>query len=59
MAALWGLFVSAFLAATILPFYSEVVLGVLVLDGHDPWTLWFVASLGNTVSRIVTPSTTL
>ena len=43
------LFTSAFLAATILPFYSEVVLIGLVASGYDPLGLWFWATLGNTL----------
>lgn len=43
------LFMSAFLAATFLPFYSEVVLVTLVLDGHPVLALWGVATAGNTL----------
>lgn len=43
------LFMSAFLAATFLPFYSEVVLVTLVLDGHPVVPLWAVATAGNTL----------
>lgn len=43
------LFASAFLAATFLPFYSELVLVGLVLDGHPKWALWAVATTGNTL----------
>ncbi len=47
------LFTFAFLAATILPFYSEVVLFALLRAGEDPWLLVFVASLGNTLGAVV------
>ncbi|APR67294.1 hypothetical protein CN03_10370 [Thalassolituus oleivorans] len=47
------LFSSAFLAATILPFYSEVLLYALLRDGGDPWILVAVATLGNTLGAIV------
>ncbi len=47
------LFSSAFLAATILPFYSEVLLYVLLRDGGDPWILVAVATLGNTLGAVV------
>ncbi len=47
------LFGSAFLAATILPFYSEVVLFALIRDGGDPAFLVFVATLGNTLGAVV------
>jgi membrane protein YqaA with SNARE-associated domain len=44
-----GLFLASFLAATVLPFSSEAVLGAMALG---PWSfvaLWFVASAGNTL----------
>ena len=47
------LFVSAFLAATILPFYSEVVLVSLLLEGKPALALWFYATLGNTLGAWV------
>lgn len=48
--SLLALFGSAFLAATLLPFYSEVVLVTLLLQGDEPvWLLWLVATLGNTL----------
>lgn len=48
MEAQFSLFLSAFLAATLLPFYSELLLVGLLSSGHDPLGLWFWASLGNT-----------
>jgi membrane protein YqaA with SNARE-associated domain len=47
------LFGSAFLAATILPFYSEVVLFALLREGGDPVALVLVATLGNTLGAVV------
>lgn len=47
------LFSSAFLAATILPFYSEVVLFALLRQRGDPLLLVAVASLGNTLGAVV------
>ncbi len=47
------LFASAFLAATILPFYSEVVLFGLLRAGYDPTLLVIVASVGNTLGAVV------
>ena len=44
-----SLFVSAFLAATLLPLGSEALLAAFYLDGHDALWLWLVASLGNTL----------
>ena len=47
------LFGSAFLAATFFPFYSEVILFALLRDGGDPFTLVFIATLGNTLGAVV------
>jgi membrane protein YqaA with SNARE-associated domain len=47
------LFASAFLAATILPFYSEVILYALLREGGDPVALVAVATLGNTLGAVV------
>lgn len=47
------LFGSAFLAATILPFYSEVLLFILLQEGGEPWKLIAVATLGNTLGAVV------
>jgi len=47
------LFLTAFLAATILPFYSEVVLFALLRAGGDPFTLVVVATAGNTLGAVV------
>ena len=48
-----ALFGSAFLAATIVPFYSEVLLYALLREGLDPLTLVIVATLGNTLGAVV------
>lgn len=42
-----GLFIASFLAGSILPFSSEIVLGVLLLAKYDPWGCVWAASLGN------------
>lgn len=42
-----GLFVSAMLAATVLPGASEIIMVGLLVQGLDAWTLWTVATLGN------------
>ena len=47
------LFGASFLAATILPFYSEVFLFALLRDGGDPATLLLIATLGNTLGAVV------
>lgn len=48
------LFLSAFGAATILPFYSEVVLIAMMQQGHTSLTLlWLAATVGNTLGACV------
>jgi len=49
-----GLFLTAFLAATLLPLSSEAVLAALGnADGFDAALLFAVASLGNTLGAVV------
>jgi membrane protein YqaA with SNARE-associated domain len=47
------MFLSAFLAATILPFSSEVVLSALFGSGLNGFLLLLVASVGNVLGSIV------
>lgn len=48
-----GLFLAAFLAATILPLASEVVFtGVVLTMGLDPWICVAVATIGNTLGGL-------
>ena len=52
--ALAGLFLSALLAATVVPAQSEAVfVGLLYLGGTEPLLLLAVASLGNTLGSVV------
>lgn len=48
-----GLFTVAFLAATILPAYSEVLFAGLLAAGYDPLPLWAWATVGNTLGSAV------
>ena len=48
-----GLFVAAFLAATILPLSSEVVLSALILAGLNPVSLVLVATTGNVLGSLL------
>lgn len=48
-----GIFFAAFLAATILPFYSEIAVSAAVVAGQDPIAVWAVASAGNTLGAVV------
>ena len=44
---------SAFIAATILPFASELALGTAIVAGADPWLALMVASISNTTGSAV------
>ena len=48
-----GLFLSALLAGSILPFSSELVLTVLVQMGADPTVCLISASIGNTIGGLI------
>ena len=48
-----GLFAGAFLAATLIPFSSELALIALLAAGYDPLSLWIAATAGNTTGSIV------
>ncbi|WP_047462569.1 YqaA family protein [Rhizobium rhizogenes] len=52
--ALGGLFLAAFVAATIFPMQSEAVLaGLILTERFSPFTLVAVASVGNTLGSVV------
>ena len=53
MGAYLGLFAAAFIAATLLPFYSEVALAGLQSAGYDPVALWCWATAGNSLGAAV------
>lgn len=48
-----GLFLASFLAATILPLSSEIVLTLLLLNGLNPSLLVMVATIGNVLGAVV------
>ena len=48
----WGLFFASFLAATILPFSSEVVFAALIAAGLDLWSLIIFATIGNSLGGV-------
>ena len=48
----WGMFIAAFLAGSILPFSSEVVMAALLAVGVSPWQLFLAASAGNTLGGV-------
>ncbi len=49
----WGLFLASFLAATILPFSSEVVLGYLLTHDFNVYITVFAATSGNVLGAVV------
>ncbi|MER8982775.1 MULTISPECIES: YqaA family protein [unclassified Mesorhizobium] len=53
LAAYAGLFLAAFIAATILPMQSEAVLIGLLLADYSPWLLVGVASVGNVLGSVI------
>ena len=53
MEAYLSLFTLSFLAATLLPAASELFLTGLLASGYDPFWLWLVATLGNTLGSVV------
>ncbi len=54
MTEYWLIFGSAFLAATLLPFYSEVVVvSTLVMQPDNWFWIWLAASMGNTLGAAV------
>ncbi|OGR15518.1 MAG: hypothetical protein A2277_14435 [Desulfobacterales bacterium RIFOXYA12_FULL_46_15] len=48
-----SLFLSSFLAATFLPFSSEVLLGILLKQGLSPYAVLFTATSGNVLGAVV------
>jgi membrane protein YqaA with SNARE-associated domain len=47
-----GLFLAAFLAATVLPLSSELVLSALLLSGEPPSTVILIATAGNVLGSL-------
>ncbi|QWP75761.1 DedA family protein [Lysobacter sp. K5869] len=48
-----GLFLIAFIAATLLPAQSEAALAGLIVQGYAPWLLVAVATVGNVLGSTV------
>lgn len=48
-----GMFLTAFVAATLLPAQSELALAGLLASGYSPWLLIAVASVGNVAGSVV------
>jgi membrane protein YqaA with SNARE-associated domain len=52
---IWGLFVSAFISATVAPGGSEAVLAFLIIKSDlSPVWLLFIATVGNTLGAVTT-----
>lgn len=47
------LFLSAFGAATILPFYSEIAFVGMLEQGYAPFLVWLTATTGNSMGAVV------
>ncbi|ABM19480.1 conserved hypothetical protein [Marinobacter nauticus VT8] len=47
------LFLTSFAAATLLPAYSEILLGTLVSQNYPLFWLWLWATMGNTLGSVV------
>lgn len=47
------LFTTAFLAATLLPAFSEGLFAALILQGYGVFWLWLAATTGNTLGSVV------
>lgn len=54
MLELTVIFITSFLAATLLPFYSEILVVSEFLHRPENWyVIWLVASVGNTLGSVV------
>ena len=52
---IWGLFVSAFVSATIAPGTSEALLVLMITQSNESrWVLVFIATLGNVLGAMTT-----
>jgi len=50
----WGMFLSAILAGSVVPFSSEVVMLALLTAGLDKWPLIIWATVGNVLGALLT-----
>ena len=48
----FGMFLSALLAGSVLPFNSELVIGALKVAGLEPWMLLITGTLGNVLGGL-------
>jgi membrane protein YqaA with SNARE-associated domain len=48
-----SLFFTALAAATLMPAYSEVMVGGMAIQGYALWWVWFWATAGNTLGSVI------
>lgn len=53
MESILSLFFISLLAATLFPAGSEVLIVALAANGENVWTLWLVATSGNTLGSVI------
>lgn len=49
----WGMLIASFLAGSVFPFSSEVVMAALMATGLDPWLLAFYGTVGNVLGALL------
>ena len=49
----WGMLIASFLAGSVFPFSSEVVMAALMATGLDPWLLAFYGTIGNVLGALL------
>ena len=49
----WGILIASFLAGSVFPFSSEVVMAALMATGLDPWLLAFYGTIGNVLGALL------
>ncbi len=49
----WGMLIAAFLAGSVFPFSSELVMTALMATGLDPWQLAIYGTVGNVLGSVL------
>ncbi len=49
----WGMLAAAFLAGSVFPFSSELVMTALMAAGMDPWLLMVYGTIGNVLGSVL------
>ncbi|MDO4461439.1 MAG: YqaA family protein [Bacteroidia bacterium] len=50
----FALFISSFLAATVLPFSSEAIVAAMIIGPFNPYMVFIIATMGNWLGSVVT-----